>query len=64
MTDAAQREGFEKDVLLKSGLCYERSDGSLTDRFAGRVIFPWITMSGKVVGFTGASSTPAPMACA
>lgn len=53
MTDAAQREGFQKDVLLKSGLCYERSDGSLTDRFAGRVIFPWITMSGKVVGFTG-----------
>ena len=53
MTDAAQREGFQKDVLLKSGLCYERSDGSLTDRFAGRVIFPWIGISGKVVGFGG-----------
>lgn len=53
MADVALREGYQKEFLVKSGLCYERDDGSLTDRFAGRVIFPWITISGKVVGFTG-----------
>lgn len=53
MSDVALRDGFKKELLLKSGLCYERNDGTLTDRFAGRVIFPWTTVSGKVVGFTG-----------
>lgn len=53
MCDAALRQGFRREFLVKSGLCYERNDGSLVDRFAGRVIFPWTTVSGKVVGFTG-----------
>lgn len=53
MADVALREGFQREMLVKSGLCYERNDGTLTDRFAGRVIFPWTTVSGKVVGFTG-----------
>ena len=53
MSDVALRDGFKKELLVKSGLCYERNDGTLTDRFAGRVIFPWTTVSGKVVGFTG-----------
>lgn len=53
MNDVALRDGFKKELLVKSGLCYERNDGTLTDRFAGRVIFPWTTVSGKVVGFTG-----------
>lgn len=49
----ARQKGYQDDFLLKTGLCY-RSDrtGDLIDRFAGRVVFPWISMSGKVVGFT------------
>ena len=39
--------------LLKTGLCYEKEDGSLRDRFWGRVIFPWFNISGKVLGFGG-----------
>ena len=38
-------------------LTYERSDNFLTtkllDRYSGRVIFPWLNVSGKVVAFGG-----------
>lgn len=49
----ARQKGYQDEFLLKTGLCY-RNDrtGDLIDRFAGRVVFPWISMSGKVVGFT------------
>lgn len=53
MAKEALRKGFKRDYLLKSGLCYEKEDGSLRDRFWGRVIFPWFNVSGKVVAFGG-----------
>ena len=49
----AQRKGYKKDFLIKTGLCYEKEDGSIRDRFWGRVIFPWFNISGKVLGFGG-----------
>ena len=52
-------EGFKEKYLtvdpkteIGTGICTKReSDGRLVDRFAGRVVFPWISISGKVVGF-------------
>ena len=42
------------ETLMKgTGICYKRDDGQLVDRYAGRVIFPWISLSGKVVAFGG-----------
>ena len=49
----AMRKGYKKEFLIKTGLCYEREDGSVRDRFWGRVIFPWFNISGKVLGFGG-----------
>lgn len=49
----AVRKGYRREYLLKTGLCYEKEDGSIRDRFWGRVIFPWFNISGKVVGFGG-----------
>lgn len=49
----AIRKGYQKDFLLKTGLCYETDEGKLRDRFWGRVIFPVHTLSGKVVAFGG-----------
>lgn len=49
----ALRKGYQKDFLIKTGLCYEKEDGTLRDRFWGRVIFPWFNISGKVLGFGG-----------
>lgn len=55
--DAFAREatlkGYRPEYLVKTGLCYARDDGSLRDRFWGRVIFPVHTLSGKVVAFGG-----------
>jgi len=53
LAQEGQRKGYQKDFLLKTGLCYEREDHSLSDRFRGRVIFPVHTLSGKVVAFGG-----------
>ena len=50
---AALAKGFTKENLIKTGLCYEREDGQLRDRFHGRVIFPVHSISGKVVAFGG-----------
>ncbi|WP_294588437.1 DNA primase [uncultured Phocaeicola sp.] len=49
----AVKKGYQPDLLVKTGLCYRKDDGSLRDRFWGRVIFPVHTLSGKVVAFGG-----------
>lgn len=49
----ARQKGYQAEYLVKTGLCYARDDGSLRDRFWGRVIFPVHTLSGKVVAFGG-----------
>lgn len=49
----AERLGYKPEFLIKTGLCYETEDKRLHDRFWGRVIFPVLTLSGKVVAFGG-----------
>ena len=53
LAQEALRKGYKKEFLFKTGLCYEKEDGSLRDRFWGRVIFPWFNISGKILGFGG-----------
>ena len=53
LAQEALRKGYKEDFLLKTGICYKNDRGELLDRYAGRVIFPWIGISGKVVGFGG-----------
>ena len=65
LATAAQKAGYKAEFLTKTGLCFEsgnglttkRSDNYVTthllDRYAGRVIFPWFNVSGKVVAFGG-----------
>lgn len=48
----AKEKGYKEEFLEKTGICYKTDRGELIDRFAGRVIFPWIGVSGKVVGFS------------
>lgn len=49
---AALQKGYQEEYLLKTGICYRNDRGELIDRYVGRVVFPWIGVSGKVVGFT------------
>ncbi len=64
LANEAKRKGYKPEFLVKTGLCYERNvenansqepdaKSQLIDRFAGRAIFPWLNVSGKVVAFGG-----------
>lgn len=53
LAQSAQKAGYKKEYLVKTGLCMQQENGQLTDRFRGRVIFPVHTLSGKVVAFGG-----------
>ena len=52
MAKAATQKGYQKEFLVKTGLCIENERG-LYDRYSGRAIFPWLNVSGKVVAFGG-----------
>ena len=49
----AQAKGYQLDFLLKTGICYKNDRSEYIDRYSGRVIFPWLSVSGKIVGFGG-----------
>lgn len=51
--EAALSKGYKEKYLTATGLCFKSDRGELIDRYAGRVIFPWIGLSGKVIGFGG-----------
>ena len=61
LAKTALKAGYQAEFLEKTGLCIERKEESgkrkentpLIDRYAGRVIFPWLNVSGKVVAFGG-----------
>jgi len=58
LSSAALKKGYQKEFLVKTGLCYERTENTeqnaqLVDRYSGRAIFPWFNISGKVVAFGG-----------
>ena len=58
----ALKKGFQEKYLLNdadtpphigTGVCGKSENGKLYDRFRGRVMFPFLSVSGKVVGFSG-----------
>ena len=53
LANEALKKSYKKDYLTRTGLCFETEDHRLRDRFWGRVIFPFHTLSGKVVAFGG-----------
>ncbi|WP_295435764.1 DNA primase [uncultured Prevotella sp.] len=53
LANAAIAKGFKEKFLIDTGLCYRRENGQLQDRYAGRVIFPVHTITGRVVAFGG-----------
>lgn len=45
--------GYSEKYLMSTGLCTRTDDGRVFDRFRGRVIYPILSLSGKVVAFGG-----------
>lgn len=53
LASAALQKGYKKEYLVDSGLCIERDNGELADRFFDRVMFPIHSISGRVIAFGG-----------
>lgn len=53
LAQEANKQGYKTDYLLKTGLCREGQNNRIYDLFAGRVMFPVYSVSGKVVAFGG-----------
>lgn len=51
--DTMLREGFSQQLLADAGLITIRENGSITDRFRNRLIFPIFDHNNRVVGFGG-----------
>ena len=60
--DEAVRKGYNPKFLVETGLCFKvdkdesnnkSGKDQYLDRFSGRAIFPWFSVSGKVVAFGG-----------
>lgn len=53
LAKTALAKGFKEKYLIDTGLCYRKEDGTLQDRYHGRVVFPVHTVTGRVVAFGG-----------
>ena len=51
--DRAKVEGHKDEFLETTGLIIRKDDGSVYDRFRGRVIFPIHNLTGRILGFGG-----------
>lgn len=58
--EVAKKAGYQEayltndvDTQIGTGVCLKDDKGGLYDRFRGRVIFPFFSVSGKVTGFAG-----------
>ncbi len=60
--DEAVKKGYNPKYLVDTGLCFKvdkdepgnkSGQDKYLDRFSGRAIFPWLSVSGKVVAFGG-----------
>lgn len=50
--DAALAAGFKMEILQEAGLVKVAEDGTVSDKFKGRVTFPIHTVSGRVVAYS------------
>lgn len=62
LVEAAKAAGYNPKYLVDTGLCFKvdkdeagnkSGEDNILDRFSGRAIFPWFSVSGKVVAFGG-----------
>jgi DNA primase len=52
-TGQALKDGFQQQFLEETGLSVKRDNGSLYDRYRGRVMFPIHNFTGRVIAFGG-----------
>jgi DNA primase len=55
---ALTQKGFAPDLIVDAGVCAKTDDGSVYDRFRGRIIFPIRDARGRCISFGGRSLDP------
>lgn len=53
LSRTAISKGFSERFLTDTGLCYRGDHDTLIDRFRSRIIYPVLSVSGKVIAFGG-----------
>lgn len=53
LIDAALAAGYKMEYLLAAGLAVQHEDGSVSDKFRERVMFPVHSVSGRVIAYSG-----------
>lgn len=53
LCEKAVEDGYKPEYLVATGVCIQRDDGSLVDKFRERAMFPIHTVSGRIIGFGG-----------
>ena len=53
LLSSAKAKGYNEKYLVNTGLCIQNEGGKIYDRFKGRVMYPILGISGKVLGFGG-----------
>jgi DNA primase len=55
---ALTEKGLAPDLIIASGVCAKADDGSIYDRFRGRIIFPIRDARGRCISFGGRALDP------
>ena len=53
LCEKAVEDGYKPEYLVATGVCIQKDDGSLVDKFRERAMFPIHTVSGRIIGFGG-----------
>ncbi len=53
LVDAALAAGYKMEYLLAAGVAVQHEDGSISDKFRERVMFPIHSVSGRVIAYSG-----------
>ena len=53
LCEKAIEDGYKPEYLVATGVCIQKDDGSLVDKFRERAMFPIHTVSGRIIGFGG-----------
>lgn len=53
LCEKAVKDGYKPEYLVATGVCIQKDDGTLVDKFRERAMFPIHTVSGRIIGFGG-----------
>ena len=53
LCEKAIEDGYKPEYLVATGVCIQKDDGTLVDKFRERAMFPIHTVSGRIIGFGG-----------